>query len=206
MDLQIESRHENATELPVLVWRFPKHLRTISSSVLGGGLGTSTWVVNAQVSPGYVREDPDRHLAEMTAALGLRGRGVGLLTATDVRHYTSAFDGGVEVVATVGLGVTTRAAAPPDPRPVSVAGTINIVVMLPDQLTDAALVNAVATVTEAKVQALRDAGLDATGTPTDAVCIACPRDGVAHPFGGPRSTWGARLARAVHQAVLTGAR
>jgi adenosylcobinamide amidohydrolase len=47
-------------------------------------------------------------------------------------------------------------------------------------------------------------GLDATGTATDAVCIACPDDGPRHAFGGPRSIWGARLARAVHAAVAAG--
>jgi adenosylcobinamide amidohydrolase len=85
-------------------------------------------------------------------------------------------------------------------------GTINILAAVPERLSDAGLINMVATATEAKAQALRDAGLEATGTPTDAVCIVCPDDGPTHHFGGPRSTWGARLARAVHQAVLAGAR
>jgi adenosylcobinamide hydrolase len=61
-------------------------------------------------------------------------------------------------------------------------------------------------VTEAKVQALVDLGLDATGTATDAVCILCPTDGTPASFGGPRSHWGSRLARAAHGAVLAGAR
>lgn len=80
---------------------------------------------------------------------------------------------------------------------------------LPAPLTDAALVNAVATATEAKVQALLDAGLDCSGTPTDSVCVAAPApspdSGAGEPFAGPRSRWGARLARAVHAAVLEGA-
>jgi len=66
-------------------------------------------------------------------------------------------------------------------------------------------VNAVSTAAEAKAQALWDAGLEATGTATDAVCIACPEDGRLHTFGGPRSIWGSRLARAVHVAVAAGA-
>jgi len=47
---------------------------------------------------------------------------------------------------------------------------------------------------------------DATGTATDALCVLCPDEGRAHSFGGPRSVWGARLARAVHAAVMAGAR
>ena len=45
-----------------------------------------------------------------------------------------------------------------------------------------------------------------TGTATDAVCIACPDEGAPHAFGGPRSLWGARLARAVHAAGRSGIR
>jgi adenosylcobinamide amidohydrolase len=83
-------------------------------------------------------------------------------------------------------------------------GTINIVVSVPERLTDSALVNAVSTATEAKVQALAELGIDATGTATDAVCVLCPAEGRPFAFGGPRSTWGSRLARAVHAAVRRG--
>ncbi len=83
-------------------------------------------------------------------------------------------------------------------------GTINIVAIVPERLSPAAMVNAVMSVTEAKAQALWDAGVPATGTASDAVCIVCPDEGDAHRFGGPRSQWGARLARAVHRAVLAG--
>ena len=70
---------------------------------------------------------------------------------------------------------------------------------------DAALVNAIATATEAKAQALFELGIAGTGTATDAVCIATPADGRAETFGGPRSRWGSRLARAVRDAVRLGA-
>jgi adenosylcobinamide amidohydrolase len=127
------------------------------------------------------------------------------MTAADVRSYGRAHDGGVESVATAGMGVRGWAASPAEgaggqPGP----GTINIVAALPVALSDAALVNAVATATEAKVQALLEAGYDCSGTPTDAVCVAARRPGGAEglvSFAGPRSVWGARLARAVHGAV-----
>lgn len=83
-------------------------------------------------------------------------------------------------------------------------GTINIVVRVPANLSGAALVNAVATATEAKVQALAELGVAGTGTATDAVCVLCATDGPVEPYGGPRSRWGSRLARAVHRAVLSG--
>lgn len=202
MDVQLRVRREDGRDLPLLLWRFPTPMRTIASSPHGGGLALRRWVINAQVPGSYARRDPEHHLGKLGISLGLAGKGVGMLTAADIRGYRAATDTGVEVWATVGLGHPLQAAAPHDPAPAALVGTINVVAVLPERLSDAALVNTVATATEAKAQALRDLGLDATGTATDAVCIVCPEDGRAHDFGGPRSTWGARLARAVHQAVL----
>jgi adenosylcobinamide amidohydrolase len=85
-------------------------------------------------------------------------------------------------------------------------GTINVFAWVPEPLSEAALVNAVGTITEAKVQALFDAGVAATGTATDAVVVACPIGGQPQPYGGPRSQLGAPLARAAHAAILAGAR
>lgn len=70
---------------------------------------------------------------------------------------------------------------------------VGFVTFVPRPLSDAALVNAVATATEAKVQALSD-GAVATGTATDALCIASPPGGRVAPFGGPRSTWDGAVA------------
>lgn len=164
------------------MWRLGPGWRVCGSAVLGGGIGPRDWILNAQVPGGYPRLDPDRHLAEIAAAEHLTGPGAGLMTAADVTAYTVAAEAGVTATATCGLGVRGWAAAPAEgteepPSP----GTINIVVTFPVPLSDAALVNAVATATEAKVQALLDAGLDCSGTPTDAVCIAAPSPGRRPP-------------------------
>lgn len=181
-------------------------MRMIASAPHGGGVGTRRWVLNAQVPQSYGRRDPDHHLGKLGVSLGLPGRGVGMLTAADVRDVCHGSDSDVDVSATIGLGHPTWAAAPDEARPASMVGTINLLIVLPERLSDAALVNAVATATEAKAQALWDCGIAATGTATDAVCIACPEKGRLHDFGGPRSIWGARLARAVHGALVAGAR
>ncbi|MCB5906194.1 adenosylcobinamide amidohydrolase [Streptomyces pinistramenti] len=189
-----------------VVWLPGSGWRMLSSGVLGGGLGPRTWVLNAQVPLTYDRTDPAVHLTELRSACGLSGDGVGMLTATAVRHYVPACEQGVEVTATVGLSVPTwaadHAAVPSPMRP----GTVNIIASLPVPLDDAALVNAVITATEAKTQALWNAGLAGTGTASDALCVAVPESGgPSVPFCGPRSVWGMRLARAVHTAVYRGA-
>ncbi|MCT9929993.1 adenosylcobinamide amidohydrolase [Planotetraspora sp. A-T 1434] len=210
--LSLSHRFEDGARLGSLLWEFGPGWRMISSAMLGGGVGRREWVLNAQVTSDYSRMDPVDHLL----AMGPVGPGVGMLTAAMVERYTRAADGGVEAVATVGLRVPTWAASPegrPDPvlrggapgpfaaRP----GTINIIVAVPVAFSDAALVNAVMTVTEAKTQALAEAGFFCTGTASDAVCVAVRDDGPEELFGGPRSEWGARIARAVHRAVLDGA-
>jgi adenosylcobinamide hydrolase len=203
--VQLADRVEGGHRLPVLIWRLPEPVLAISSGTLGGGVGFRNWIVNATVDKSYSRMDPAVHLAELATAHDLRGPGVGLLTAVDVRQREIAVDGGVEAVITVGLSVPTWAAAPDGDGTPAPPGTINSVVRVPVRLDEAALVNAVITATEAKVQALADAGVAATGTASDAICIVCPADGIAEPFAGPRSIWGARLARAVHSATKSGA-
>ncbi|HEX6352453.1 adenosylcobinamide amidohydrolase [Actinophytocola sp.] len=185
---------------PVLVQRAEAPWFAISSAVLGGGIGERNWVLNATVSPDYDRSDPDRHLAEIAAALGLSGPGIGMLTAVDVREVEHRADSGVRASVTTGIGAhpTWAAGRTAVPEPV---GTINAICWLPRRLTPAALVNTVATVAEAKAQALFEAGVPGTGTPTDAVAILCPVTGDAETFGGPRSPTGAALARAVHGAI-----
>jgi len=184
---------------PALVWRFDVPVRCVSSGVLGGGLGERSWLVNAEVHDRYHLE-PAAHLARIGAELGLVGAGVGLLTAAPVRAFGTGTDHGAECVATVGLTVPTWAAAPDGTSSVWAPGTVNLLCWVPAPLSDAALVNAVVTVTEAKTQALLAAGVPGTGTASDAVAICCPAGG-GEPYGGPRSTWGARLARAAHTAV-----
>ncbi|HEU5024492.1 MAG TPA: adenosylcobinamide amidohydrolase [Spirillospora sp.] len=226
--MELVWRDEDGARLAATVWRAGGGWRAVSSAMLGGGIGPLSWVLNAQVRGRYARTDPVVHLAELAASFGLDGPGVGMLTAASVARTMRREDGGVAVSATVGLRVPTWAAAPegaadPELAPLHVdvpppahepapprpapprPGTINIVVAAPVALSDAALVNAVVTATEAKTQALLEAGYPCTGTASDAICVAARTSGPEEPFAGPRSMWGARIARAVHAAVRAGA-
>jgi adenosylcobinamide amidohydrolase len=201
----IDHRNESDRRLPILVWRFDEPVLAICTGPLGGGLGRRHWAVNATVANSYARLDPGDHLRELAGGLGLAGDGVGMLTAVDVTSHVTRTDSGVLADATVGLGHPTWAAAPDGHLRHLRPGTINIIAWIPAALSEAALVNTVVSVTEAKSQALWDHGLDATGTGSDAVFVACALSGAIDPYGGPRSIWGARLARAVYAAVHGGA-
>jgi len=210
MQLEVRWHRQDGMRLPVAVWCPGPGCRMISSGVAGGGIGPREWVLNAQVPASYSRMDPAAHVAELAAGLGLAGEGVGLLTAASVASAVLCGDEGVHAAATVGLRVPAWAAAPPGVADGERAtpwrpGTINIIVSVPVPLRDAAYVNAVMTATEAKTQAVLEAGFRATGTASDAICVAAPVAGDPEDFAGPRSLWGARIARAVHAAVRAGA-
>lgn len=194
LPVQCLARTEDGERLHALLWSPGPGWRMISSTVLGGGIAERAWVLNAQVSHGYRRTDPAQHLTELARAARARGDGVGMLTAADVSAHAHGHDAGAAAVVTAGIGVRGWAASWPESAPrEALPGTINIIAALPVPMTDAALVNAVSTATEAKVQALLDAGYDCSGTPTDAVCIAArrPHPGAeTHAFAGPRSLWG----------------
>jgi adenosylcobinamide amidohydrolase len=138
-----------------------------ASTVSGGGIGIRDWWLNAMVPVAY-HEDPAAHVHEIAAGLGLRPVPTGpprgsACSPRDVTGYTEADDGGVRVVATVGVSLPVWAAACPMRsrwKPavlrrrsrLSRPGTINLLVVVPVPLTDAALVNAVVTATEAKTR------------------------------------------------------
>jgi adenosylcobinamide amidohydrolase len=196
-----------------LVVDFAGVRRCLSSAVVGGGLRDARAWLNLQVPHGYARLDPDVHLREEIAARGLDVETtLGAMTAAHVDRATTAEEpGAARVVATVGIGVPL-AAAGRLLRAVPAVNTINMLVLVEAPLTGAALVYAVQTATEAKAQALADAGIAArnhdgfaTGTATDSICVAA-RPGATEPFAGPMSPAGAAIARCVHDAVLAGAR
>jgi adenosylcobinamide hydrolase len=209
MIAELRSATESGGSFPVLVWNLAVPLMSASTAPSGGGLGLRHWVLNAQVADDYGRCDPEDHVAALALGFGLSGPGVGMLTAADVTGARRAADSRAEVEVTVGISHPTWAAAPagsddPPDQDEAPPGTIKVVAFLPERLSDPALLNALCTVTEAKSQALFDAGVEGTGTASDAVAILCPTAGPPHRFGGPRLTWGTRLARAVHAAVLAG--
>ncbi|WP_240323961.1 adenosylcobinamide amidohydrolase [Streptomyces cavourensis] len=190
-----------------------RHLAEIAAAE--GLSGPGAGLMTAAEVAAYTTGRDGGVTATVTTGLGVRGWAAAPETTApeSLASQTAAPECATDETAT-GETPTPETPAPEpaapgmEPRTPPRPGTVNIVVVLPVALSDAALVNAVATATEAKVQALLDAGLDCSGTPTDAVCVAAPEPGPdgGEPFAGPRSPWGARIARAVHAAVLAGAR
>ncbi len=184
-------------------------LRIASTAPLGGGLTHGHCIVSARVPHSYSGLDPAHDIQELAAARGVRPE-VGLLTAVDLSKARTAMVSSDDVtttaVVTAGLRKTWAAGSPPDP--VASAGTINLVVVLNVGLEDAAGLNLIATVTEAKVLTLAKFGIKtedgelASGTATDAVVVAWPAKATSRfRYGGPATPPGWAAAAATRSAL-----
>ena len=198
-----------ASSRSLMVWRFDVPVECLSSAPVGGGRSTVDWMLNATVAADFDHLDLTAFVDSVAEGEALKGTGVGFLTAADVARAETVENDGVLVEASVGVTRPTWAADIDGSHNTWRPGTINIVAQCPAPLSEAAAVNAIITITEAKTQALFEAGVPGTGTASDAVAVLWPSE-ASHAeiaeFGGPRSTWGARIARATHQAIVQGLR
>ncbi|HEX4457985.1 MAG TPA: adenosylcobinamide amidohydrolase [Polyangia bacterium] len=199
----------------LLVVRFDRPQRTLSSAIVGGGFGRA----NA-VAWRYVRNadlphdvDPTALLERALASAGL-GDAVGMLTARDLTRFECVTEesGGfaARAVATVGLSNAVAAGDPPGPLAI---GTINVLLQLSQPLTDGAFVEALALAAEARTAAVMEARVLsrrscrwATGTGTDCLVVAAPVavDEAAVAYVGKHTIAGSLAGAAVYEAVRRG--
>lgn len=185
---------------------FSELVPCLSSGMLGGGFTQSRSLVNFYVDKNYAGMDPAGDILQEVRRLALPEPAVGLMTAVKMAYAAYRAREGVHVLATAGVG--NAEAAGITPAWSGGVGTINIIAYVEGRATAAALAGAAITVTEAKVRALRDAGVRcgetgaiATGTSTDAFTIACRELGDDLPFLGPVTQVGHMLAGLVYEAV-----
>jgi adenosylcobinamide hydrolase len=197
-----------------LVVSLPLLYRVLSWAPLVGGLAEAQTIINHQVrTDEYSAHEPEVFLQALAQRLDLRAPVVGLMTGVKMerlvrrigRHDSLA----IECFATVGL---SNALAVGDPATYEEnPGTINLIVVVNRALMAAALVEAVAIATEAKVRTLYAARVKsivsdalATGTGTDCVAIACPLGEPAYRYCGKHTQLGELLGRVVYEAITEG--
>ncbi|WP_442601334.1 adenosylcobinamide amidohydrolase [Paenibacillus sp. KN14-4R] len=196
-------------------------LRTLSTNMWGGGYGQHLYIMNRQVPKSYMSQDPLREMKGFLEQEGYRYEDVaGMLTAAyvvDVGFRGMMMTGEGEDAentvrvctwVTMGLGNTTRAGLPLKPEELY-PGTINIIVLIDGEVTDAAMASSIITATEAKTAALQDLGTQirggghvATGTSTDAIVIAATGRGRSHRYAGTATWLGHLIGRTVYEAAM----
>ena len=154
--------------------------------------------------------DLDAWLASELAARGAEYE-VTFLTSRDIRTFTqsTASVGNVTAlaIATVGFSNAERVGHRVD-RSAKDWGTVNVALYLDQGLTEAARLEAMSIVVEARTAAIMDAELAlppgrATGTGTDCVAVAAPTGTIR--FAGLHTEIGEAVGRAVYDAVWQGA-
>ncbi len=183
-------------------------LKTLSTTVLGGGFSNTRYILNHQVDSDFNHSAPARYLKNVSLRLGIRENVVAMMTAADIKDHSIKSDakGRVRVAAIVTGGISNAAIAGREPlHSAQNAGTINTIVLIDGRLTRAAMAGAIITSSEAKTVALRDLGVKfkgdiATGTSTDAIVIACTGRGLKLSYSGT----GTELGRLIGKTVLKG--
>lgn len=183
-------------------------LQVLSSAVVGGGFTQAQTIINRHVDKHYDCSDPIRDLHSFATQRGIADF-VGLLTAVWIHKARSVTlrAGELTVCAVMTAGVSNAVAAGlNEPQSVQ-AGTINSVILVDGNLSPAAMVNAMMTITEAKTAVLMKRrvqtpeGYPATGTSTDAVVLACTGRGAEHVYGGTATEVGYLIGRCVRECL-----
>lgn len=186
-------------------------LMAITSSITGGGILPARYILNMHVNKNYNCNSPAGDLVAFARSRGINETFHGFMTAVYLNKTKSVTlrEQNVTVTALVTAGMSNATSAGIS-EPASFApGTINIILLVDANLTHAALVNAVITVTEAKTASLHDKniltlnGLSATGTSTDAICIACTGRGELLNYAGSATVVGWLMARAVRDCLAS---
>ena len=173
----------------------------LSSAVLRGGYVHAQSLVNLRVHGSCCRPEeglhtPEAVISEHCRRMEWQGKSVGMMTAASMKslRINVQEDGEVAVAAVITSGLSNARCAGDvaDCRAITVepeqVGTINIVLLASLNLTQAAMVEAIAVATEAKASVLQSAGVKsgvsdslATGTGTDSVAVVCKGSGDPPP-------------------------
>lgn len=163
----------------ILVIDLSTPVRSLGTTVYGGGLGYIESVIFRRVDRCYSNPSPRAYAREIARSLGRESSAV-FLTAADVSKYiySRAEDSGVSVegIATIGL---THPACIGGKNGSRAMGTINIFILTSEGLSDTGLADLLRTVSEAKagylsIMGLSCNGLPAVGTVSDATLVASP--------------------------------
>lgn len=197
---------------PLLVARFAAPQRFLSWSLNRPGYQIADTVVwlevrNADLPLG---RDAKELLVSKISDAGMDA--IGLLTSHPVsqHHVRNSEIEGVRAtcLATVGVSNAERVGSRRQLAD-SIYGTINILAHVSEPLSDAALVEAVSVIAQARTAAMLDAALlvdsgFATGTGTDCIVVGSPVSERQAQFSGLHTAIGEALGAAVYDAVHAG--
>jgi adenosylcobinamide amidohydrolase len=191
--------------------------RVLSSAVLNGGLTQADHIVNMKVAKSVVcTSSPQQTILSYCEDANWNGVTVGMMTAASMDSFRMVKESeqGIDIVVLVtsGLSNPRRVGDRAEHRVMAAesedVGTINVIVLTSAILTEAAMVEALLIITEAKSAALQDAKVlspvsntIATGTGTDSAAIVSGQGPETVGYCGKHVLFGEMLGRMVTEAV-----
>ena len=191
----------------------PIALRTMSSGVLGSGVGWYQKFVNRHVDKNYNCSD---HREEMSAFLKTKGfepaETVGMMTAVFLEDAAYQLyeqdDLSIFVIVTAGVSNAVDASKSERHSFEILPGTINTWIFVNGELTEEAFIQSIMTATEVKGKVMNDqnvidkvTGTIATGTSTDSILIAATQQGKCQEFAGTITPLGGLISKAVYECT-----
>jgi adenosylcobinamide hydrolase len=216
-DSRFELKHT-----PAHIWvGFSTERFVLSSAVFNGGRCAASNIVILKVAEDFkgteqIVQAPENTLAEYCGQLRLGGTTVGMMTSASMDSFrrVTRLSQGVEISALVTAGISNACCAGDraDWRKFQVddnrIGTINIVIITNAKMSQAAMVESVMIISEAKTVAMRKLGVKstvsgviATGTGTDAIAVVNGFGPEAIHYCGKHVLFGEMLASAVIEAI-----
>jgi adenosylcobinamide hydrolase len=161
-----------------------------ASTGINGGIRSVSTLLNHTAGPDRDPADADKELDMAAAGSGIGSDYFGLLTSVPASQTCVLQHDFITVFITAGIRREEHGGA----------GTINILVTSSEGMSDAALLATIMVATEAKTEALLALDLPLTGTPADAVIVAC--EGVEkHRSAGRMTDVGMRVREAVLHGI-----
>jgi len=206
-------------EMAVAAVHLSEKMEVLSSAIKNGGHTVTGTLFIAQVPHNYMTDDPVRDIEEIMEKHGIPADAVGFMTAAEVKYVFSTVENeyeGITTFAAATAGLSNHVVAgellenweerfriSQERYRMLVGGTINIIGISPVPLTDAAKVNIMMPMIEAKSAALGILGYRETGTTSDAIAIVSPIGGERETNAGTGVPLGISMARSVKAAVIS---
>lgn len=162
-----------------------------ASTGISGGLRSVSTLLNHATQAGLTEEDGRRELEFAAARAGIRTDFLGIVTPGALHQPCVLQYDFITVFITAGSSNESSVTV----------GPINIIINSGEGLSDAALLGLIMVSSEAKADVLKDEGLIVSGTPADAVIVACEGEERNHSAGSATDA-GMR----VRDAILYGLR
>lgn len=195
----------------LMIIRSDTELKSLSSSLIGGGFNWCSHFINRSIDMGYECENPESEMLSYLLKNGLEPISIiGMMTTGNLDDSVVLKDvrseGTVLVVVTASKGnsaVSTHIKQPQNR--LNMTCPFTIFVFVEANLTDVAFVQVLTTATESNLKAIFEEKTEKyapdSGISTNSICIASTQTAIEYKCGGPQTPIGKLVGKLVFEAT-----